>query len=224
PSLSRLQAPESKWKPSHQRTPRKSVPTSCEMGRFAENASPSRSRSVPTYARGAGMWRIETRMRRGTFNGAQRRLRGLVGMPAGVNREPARLLVPAECQQTPTRSRDAASRLDDLSAREAEVLRLMAEGAANQEIAERLVVSIHTVKTHVVHILAKLQAANRTQAVARARASAGLAPAPRRYYAGTLHRHVAPVPSRHMRRARSRCWPLRVRVCDDGVAALPPPP
>ncbi len=53
-----------------QRTPRRSVPTSCEMGRSAENASPSRSRSVPTYARGAGMWRIETRMRRGTFNGA----------------------------------------------------------------------------------------------------------------------------------------------------------
>ncbi len=58
---------------------------------------------------------------------------------------------------------------EDLSEREREVLILMAAGAANQEIAETLVVSIHTVKTHVAHILAKLHAANRTQAVARAR-------------------------------------------------------
>jgi putative transposase len=58
----------------------------------AATAAPSRSRSVPTYARAAGMWRIATRMRRGTFKGAgSERLRGLVGMPAGVNREPAGL-------------------------------------------------------------------------------------------------------------------------------------
>lgn len=57
----------------------------------------------------------------------------------------------------------------DLSEREREVLRLMAAGAANQTIADTLVVSIHTVKTHVAHILAKLHAANRTEAVARAR-------------------------------------------------------
>jgi LuxR family maltose regulon positive regulatory protein len=75
----------------------------------------------------------------------------------------------AACDQTPTPPQDAELLMDDLSARESEVLRLMAEGAANQEIAETLVVSIHTVKTHVAHILAKLQAANRTQAVARAR-------------------------------------------------------
>jgi LuxR family maltose regulon positive regulatory protein len=56
-----------------------------------------------------------------------------------------------------------------LSEREIEVLRLMAGGAANQAIARTLVVSIHTVKTHVAHILAKLHAANRTEAVARAR-------------------------------------------------------
>jgi LuxR family maltose regulon positive regulatory protein len=58
---------------------------------------------------------------------------------------------------------------ETLSGRERDVLRLLAAGAANQEIADTLVVSIHTVKTHVAHILAKLHAANRTEAVARAR-------------------------------------------------------
>jgi ATP/maltotriose-dependent transcriptional regulator MalT len=58
---------------------------------------------------------------------------------------------------------------EPLSEREREVLRLLAAGASNQDIADTLVVSIHTVKTHVAHILAKLHAANRTEAVARAR-------------------------------------------------------
>ncbi len=59
--------------------------------------------------------------------------------------------------------------LDPLSEREQEVLRLLAQGASNQEIAEHLVVTAATVKFHVSHILSKLQARNRTQAVARAR-------------------------------------------------------
>lgn len=58
----------------------------------------------------------------------------------------------------------------DLSPREHEVLALIAEGASNHEIADKLVLSLHTVKRHASNILAKLNAANRTQAVAFARA------------------------------------------------------
>jgi LuxR family transcriptional regulator, maltose regulon positive regulatory protein len=57
-----------------------------------------------------------------------------------------------------------------LSDRELQVLRLLAAGKSNPEIAEELVVVLDTVKKHVGHILDKLGAANRTQAVARARA------------------------------------------------------
>src|SRR6266700_2635942 len=63
----------------------------------------------------------------------------------------------------------ASPLLDPLSEREQEVLRLLAQGASNQEIAEQLVVTAATVKFHVSNILSKLQAHNRTQAVARAR-------------------------------------------------------
>jgi LuxR family maltose regulon positive regulatory protein len=59
---------------------------------------------------------------------------------------------------------------EPLSAREWDVLQLVAEGLSNQQIAEHLVLSLHTVKLHVKHLLAKLGATNRTQAVARARA------------------------------------------------------
>lgn len=51
-----------------------------------------------------------------------------------------------------------------LSEREIEVLRLMAEGLTNQEIAERLFLSPTTVKTHVQNILHKLEVSDRTQA------------------------------------------------------------
>jgi LuxR family transcriptional regulator, maltose regulon positive regulatory protein len=59
--------------------------------------------------------------------------------------------------------------VEQLTARELEVLVLLAGGASNPRIAEQLVVSLDTVKRHVSHLLGKLGAANRTEAVTRAR-------------------------------------------------------
>ncbi len=59
--------------------------------------------------------------------------------------------------------------VEPLSERELEVLRLMARGASNHEIAKQLVITVGTVKSHINHILVKLDAHNRTEAVARAR-------------------------------------------------------
>jgi LuxR family maltose regulon positive regulatory protein len=64
----------------------------------------------------------------------------------------------------------AAGLVEPLSERELQVLGLLAAGKSNQQIADELVVVLDTVKRHVGHILDKLGAANRTQAVARARA------------------------------------------------------
>jgi LuxR family transcriptional regulator, maltose regulon positive regulatory protein len=62
-----------------------------------------------------------------------------------------------------------AGLIEPLTDRELEVLRLLAAGRRNRDIAAELVVSLETVKKHTSHIFAKLGAANRTQAVAHAR-------------------------------------------------------
>ena len=63
----------------------------------------------------------------------------------------------------------AAPMAEGLTERETHVLRLLAAGASNQAIADQLVISLPTAKKHVTNILGKLQAQNRTEAVARAR-------------------------------------------------------
>jgi DNA-binding NarL/FixJ family response regulator len=60
------------------------------------------------------------------------------------------------------------NKLPELTQREREVLRLLADGLANEEIGKRLFISAETVRTHVRKAMAKLDADTRTQAVARA--------------------------------------------------------
>lgn len=68
-----------------------------------------------------------------------------------------------------------AALVEPLSRREIDVLRLMADGQSNQEIAQVLVVALNTVKMHVKHIYRKLGVRNRVQAVAQARSMGLLA-------------------------------------------------
>jgi LuxR family transcriptional regulator, maltose regulon positive regulatory protein len=77
---------------------------------------------------------------------------------------------PHPASRTARGAAGVAGLAEPLSDRELEVLGLLAAGKSNQQIADELVVVLDTVKKHVGHILGKLGAANRTQAVARARA------------------------------------------------------
>jgi DNA-binding NarL/FixJ family response regulator len=71
----------------------------------------------------------------------------------------------AEFTRRPARAPARPKALDDLTARELEVLQLVAKGLSNGEIAAHLVVSETTVKTHVAHVLGKLRLRDRVQAV-----------------------------------------------------------
>jgi LuxR family maltose regulon positive regulatory protein len=63
----------------------------------------------------------------------------------------------------------ASTSVDRLTDREREVLRMIALGKRNQEIAHELVVTLDTVKKHATHVFEKLGVASRTQAVTEAR-------------------------------------------------------
>jgi len=71
-------------------------------------------------------------------------------------------------EATPSAERAAFPELTD---REREVLWLLAQGLSNQEVAGRMGISLKTARNHVSNILARLQVADRTEAVARARAA-----------------------------------------------------
>jgi ATP/maltotriose-dependent transcriptional regulator MalT len=81
------------------------------------------------------------------------------------------LLAADEAEVSEGIGRDQArSSLNDLlSARELEILRLVAQGHSNRQIAAELCLALGTVKTHLHNLCGKLDAQNRTQAVARAR-------------------------------------------------------
>lgn len=91
---------------------------------------------------------------------AAKKLAGEAGLRAQPKSQPAAGATPTVQQEGP---------IEPLTGRELEVLALIATGLSNQQIAEQLVVSLPTVKKHVGNVLAKLGAANRTQAIARAR-------------------------------------------------------
>jgi LuxR family maltose regulon positive regulatory protein len=76
---------------------------------------------------------------------------------------------PADEHEPASLARGPAAMIEPLSERELEVLRMVVEGLSNQEIAERLIIAIGTVKAHVHHIYGKLEVGGRVQAVARAR-------------------------------------------------------
>nr|WP_221473120.1 response regulator transcription factor [Planomonospora venezuelensis] len=86
--------------------------------------------------------------------------RGDAYLSPAVTRLVLGMVAPAET----ARRREAAGRLAALAPREAEVLRLVAEGLSNAEIGRRLSMSEPTIKTYVSRILTKLGCANRVQA------------------------------------------------------------
>jgi LuxR family maltose regulon positive regulatory protein len=88
---------------------------------------------------------------------------------AGVSAAAERLLDAIAGGAAGRTGTDLNAPLDKLTPREGEILRAMARGASNQEIADQFVLTVGTVKGHVNHILSKVGARNRTEAVARGR-------------------------------------------------------
>ncbi len=88
-----------------------------------------------------------------------------------IQAEIDRVLRPLEPVAPGASSPATASCPETLSERESEVLRLIAEGCSNREIADRLVIAVSTVKWYVNNIYAKLGVDSRTKAIARARAT-----------------------------------------------------
>jgi len=86
--------------------------------------------------------------------------RGLVLLDPEVTKELA-----SQTRTVTSSAGNGADGLEELTAREVEVLRLMAEGFGNKQIATRLGISDHTVKFHISSILAKLSVSSRTEAV-----------------------------------------------------------
>ena len=87
----------------------------------------------------------------------------------GIAPDYVRRLLAAIGESVPAPSPVAQVLVEPLTERELEVLRLIAGGLSNREIASELVVAVSTVKSHINHIYGKLDVKNRVQAIARAR-------------------------------------------------------
>ncbi len=106
----------------------------------------------------------------GRLVAAQRSGRAAAGVPLGYLAQLQRAFDGGRAGPEPPPGAAAAPGIvEPLTGRELEVLGMLAAGRPNQSIARELVVSVNTVKKHVSHVLGKLGATNRTEAVARAR-------------------------------------------------------
>ncbi len=76
---------------------------------------------------------------------------------------------PAQPAPAPNGRGQGPEMVQILSARELEVLRLIADGCSNQAIADKLILTLSTVKSHTTNIYSKLSVRSRVQAIARAR-------------------------------------------------------
>lgn len=95
-------------------------------------------------------------------------VRTVAGGDALLDPSATRRLIEAYTSSAPDRSSNATTLPEELTAREVELLTLIAGGLTNAEIAERLVISPLTVKSHVSRILTKMSARDRTQLVVMA--------------------------------------------------------
>jgi LuxR family maltose regulon positive regulatory protein len=111
-------------------------------------------------------WRLETGSRK-DLNAAQKRLMAYTDKL--LEAFPGRSAQPANTHRLVNSPVSHPSLIEPLSARELEVLHLVANGLSNREIANRLFITINTVKKHIRLTFDKLDVSNRTQAVARAR-------------------------------------------------------
>jgi DNA-binding NarL/FixJ family response regulator len=90
----------------------------------------------------------------------QGRTRSLQSPPRNLSVE----ATPRAAATTSVASTPSVAQIPELTPREEDVLRLLAQGFSNQRIARTLVVEVTTVKTHVTHLLQKLQVDSRVQA------------------------------------------------------------
>jgi DNA-binding NarL/FixJ family response regulator len=149
--------------------------------RLTETGSPARVIALTTYADDESVLGALRAGARGYLTkdaGAEdirRAIQAVARGEAALDPAVQRHVVSALAAPADAPAGDGPDLPDDLTPREAEVLALIAAGLSNQEIAERLVVSPATVKSHINHLFAKAGVRDRAQAVAYAYRR-GLAP------------------------------------------------